>query len=336
MQVTFIVEGGSTVGLGHVYHSGAIADTLDQSITCEFVTKSNTEAVNKIQNLGYHVEEVDTSTAVTEAVKDQSPDVVIVDVPWPRESFFTDLRNSLAPETCLLVFGNRNKNLPDVVTSQCDIVVDFDIGSESAHRKQGCYYDETTDSWQFVGLQYLILRPEFYHRDHTLPVSDVVERVMIQFGAADPSNYTTQTVNQLLSADADYEIEVILGAGFSHEDAFNRVLATHPEAADSITVAQDVSNVAQRMTDADVVVTSPGLSMFEALLTKTSVIAIYQNDLQEIYQGYEFVHGPEQLDNINYHIQEIYARFEEMTTDLKFNMHEGRQQLIDLIEDQCQ
>jgi spore coat polysaccharide biosynthesis predicted glycosyltransferase SpsG len=336
MQVVVVVEGGPEAGLGHVYHSAALADTLDESITCTFVSKSGTETVEKIRDLGHQVIEVGTDAELIETVRDMSPAVVIVDVPRPKAKFFADLQGELPPSVSLLVFGNRNENLSEGVTTHCDIVVDFDTGGEANDRQRGRYYDETTDTWQLIGLQYLMLRPDFHDIDHTAPVSDGFGRVMIQFGAADPSNYTTRVVDRLLSSDVDFEIEVILGAGFSHEDALNRVLNTYPSADRTVTVARDVSDVARRMTDADVVVTSPGLSMFEALLTKTPVIAIYQNDLQKIYQGYEFVHSPAQLDSIEHHIQETHDTFTELTADLKLDMHTGRQQLIDLIEDQCQ
>ena len=62
---------------------------------------------------------------------------------------------------------------------------------------------------------------------------------------------------------------------------------------------KNVTNVAELMYNSDLVLSSPGLSMFEALKVNTPVISFWQSELQrDVYGDYIKTYGPEDVDQV--------------------------------------
>jgi spore coat polysaccharide biosynthesis predicted glycosyltransferase SpsG len=160
---------------------------------------------------------------------------------------------------------------------------------------------------------------------------DDLTQILLMFGASDPSNFTSAALSCLLESYPGYDIDVILGAGFSHHSAFDTVLENHKDQQGCVTVTQDVRDVASRMLAADVVITSPGLTMMEAIALRRPIIAFYQNELQEIWQCYPFVHCPDRLNHLVTLIEEAHGSFAELTSDHNIDFLEGKNQVIDAI-----
>lgn len=112
-------------------------------------------------------------------------------------------------------------------------------------------------------------------------------RIALIFGGSDPSNLTVTVLEELLSIDQSYNVDVIFGAHFEHIDSISRVLANHRDKRDSVNLFRNAENVAELMYNADLVIASPGLSTFEGLSVGTPVIIMPQNNVQkEIYRAY--------------------------------------------------
>jgi len=158
-----------------------------------------------------------------------------------------------------------------------DVVVNFVMGSDDKNRK---YMDKETNTFYFYGLKYEILRKEFYeHRKSPNPLHEV-ERVLLIFGGSDPLNLTTAVLDELLRLARYYDIDVITGAYFRYFKELNKVLAEHLDKRMRVRIYRNVDNVAELMQQADLVISSPGLSIFEALRVGVPVIAIHQNEPQ--------------------------------------------------------
>jgi spore coat polysaccharide biosynthesis predicted glycosyltransferase SpsG len=328
MDIVFVVEGGPDAGLGHVYHSTAIADALQDDVNPIFVTRSGEETQQKIHEKGYELRTANNET-MAEVISQLSPSVVVFDVPWLESERVATIHDSLELGVRLVAIGNRNNNLPEGISKYCDVVIDFDIGGSS--RPSGRFYDESSQTLNLVGLRYLVLRPGFYEKKKESSTSEHLSRVLIIFGASDPSNFTSTALTKLLERDSDFEVEIILGAGFTHDDDFASALESYPDEQHRVTVSNDVENVADYMLEADVVITSPGLTMMEALLLGKPVVAFYQNELQKIWSEYPFVHAPDQLENLLSILHKTHTSFDEITSDLNLDFFEGKQQVLDAI-----
>ena len=117
----------------------------------------------------------------------------------------------------------------------------------------------------YGGLKYLILRKEFHEFwKKNRKIKDELRRILVIFGGSDPSNYTARTVRIL----QDFDVTAVLGPGFVHDvDLDCRIVFKS-------------NRVAELMFEHDLVITSLGLTMFEALCVGTPAIAICQNDTQ--------------------------------------------------------
>lgn len=94
-------------------------------------------------------------------------------------------------------------------------------------------------------------------------------------------------LDELLRLQEGFLIDVILGGGFKFIYELNHILQIHTDKRKNVNILRNIQNVAEMMFGADLVMASPGLSLFEALSVGTPVIAMHQNALQaEVYRGY--------------------------------------------------
>jgi len=328
MTVAFLVRGGPDSGFGHVYHSLSIARSLDDGVEPVFVTDSGTDVKAKFREQGYRVV-TPTSGSLPAAVGRVSPVRVVFDLPRVAIEEIAAVREYLGADARLIAIGNRNENLPVESDRYCDVIVDFDIGTSD--RPSGQFYDPETDTSQLVGLKYFVLRPEFYERAGMVPTTDCIERVLLLFGGSDPGNLTVNALDRLLAAGTTYEIDIVLGAGFTQSAALGSVYGDYPAHQDRITISHDVDDVAAHMLDTDVVVTAPGLTTMEALLLGRPTVAFYQNELQEAWSDYPFVYSSTRLSELPQLIDRAGTAFETLTGDLNLDFKEGKKQVLDAI-----
>jgi spore coat polysaccharide biosynthesis predicted glycosyltransferase SpsG len=328
MEAVFVVEGGPEAGLGHIYHTTTIAGLLGPDWDVRFLTSSDQSVRETIGSRGFDC--LDAPREEFPAViSDRDPAVVVIDVPRIEMAELRDIRTTQGFTGRLVVFGNRNIDLPPESASVCDVLVDFNIGRGANTPQSGRHYDEETDTLELVGLQYFVLRDTFYEHAGVTGSGDDLGRVLLLFGGSDPSNLSSRVLERLLTADRRYDVSVVLGPGFSHDEAFEAVLSAHDTTR--VTVERNVDDVASRMLESDIVVTSPGLTLLESLVLGVPVFAVYQNDLQEVYSGYDFVVGESSLPDIERHLVGVYRSFDRLTDDLKIDFEAGRAAVLDAI-----
>ena len=148
------------------------------------------------------------------------------------------------------------------------------------------------------GTKYWIMRPDFYKYAKELKGStDKIRKTTLIFGGADPQNYSEKVVEQLLKSDS-FEINLIIGSAYPHEEGLKNVVA-QSSSKSHVKLMKNVTNVAELMFNSDLVLSSPGLSMFEALKVNTPVISFWQSELQrDVYGDYIKTYGPEDVDKV--------------------------------------
>jgi UDP-2,4-diacetamido-2,4,6-trideoxy-beta-L-altropyranose hydrolase len=278
MKIAFVTDGGLEMGMGHVQQSTTLAKELMRRAEICFLTKSDDTVVRQIEGCGFRTFRLKTDDELANLLKEIEPKVVIIDKPDVAEPFVAKLRNSMKIK--LVIFSNVTD-----ANKYADIAVAADLLTVS---KLGNVKFQTTDTLYLYGPKYWILRKEFYElHDRRKVVSGKVEKILLIFGGSDPSNLTSTVLEELLSLDQDYKIDVIMGPHFENLDSISRVLANQEGKRENVRLYNNVVNVAELMYDADLVIASPGLSTFEALCVGTPVIIMPQNELQqEVYQAY--------------------------------------------------
>ncbi|MDD5509198.1 MAG: UDP-2,4-diacetamido-2,4,6-trideoxy-beta-L-altropyranose hydrolase [Dehalococcoidales bacterium] len=272
MKIAFVVEGGLKMGMGHICRSITLAEELVCGAEICFLTKSDETAVNQIKTAGFKTIKLENDEEVLKLLQEVRPGIVIIDKLDVEEDFARRLKEGLSSK--IVIFANMT-----AANKYADIVVNAVVGSKLKNRK---FLDENTNTLYFFGPSYFVLREEFLKfKERGKTSKDKVEKIVLIFGGSDPSNLTTIVSNELLSLSYDFKIDVILGIHFVHFDELNRVLEKYRDKKDNVLIYRNARNVAELMYKADLVIASPGASIFEALCTRTPVIAIPQNLLQK-------------------------------------------------------
>ena len=258
------------MGMGHIVRGLTLAEELKDKAEMLFVTKSDDVVVKQIKEAGFNVYRLNTDEENLSLLQETKPGVVVIDRLEVAESLAKGLKDSF--DTRLVIFDNISE-----ANKYADIVVNFVMGSDDKNRT---YLDKETNTFYFYGLKYEILRREFYqYRKFPNPHHEV-ERILLIFGGSDPLNLTTASIDELLSMDTDYKIDVVIGVYFKHFKELTKVLRKYPDKNWCVKMHRNVKYIAKLMCLSDLVLASPGLSIFEALRVGVPVIAIHQNEPQ--------------------------------------------------------
>lgn len=296
LNICFIVDGGSALGLGHIQQSTTFATALSPGADVNFLTKSSQNTIDKISEYGFNVNWFASDDDIILHLGKTSPDIVIFDKIDVDEELARIIKESL--KIPLVIFTNLT-----AANKYADIAVTADIGSQF---KNIIFSDETTGTTYYYGPRYWVLRPEFYLYRKLCKSRQVrPQKILLIFGGSDPTNLTAKALEVLLQKDSQLKIDIILGAHYGHDEDLLRVLSRHDSQLQDITIHRNIPNVAQRMYEADLVIASPGLSAFEALCVGTPVIVIPHDGLQrDTYKGFMCLIEPNEISNLTDTIEE--------------------------------
>ena len=278
IKIIYIVDGGNKIGMGHVYQSISFAAVLKHSAEITFLTQSDSTVINIISSAGFLTHKMADKQSILRFIQSNKPNIVIFDKIDVDEDLARDIKEIKGVK--LVIFTNiTNAN------KYADIAVTADYGSNFKNIR---YFDENTQTLYFYGPKYWIFKKEFLKfKDKKKDLTGEVKSILLTFGGSDHANLTTCAVRELLSKLRNFKITVILGACFSHTDELNQVLAEYKAKSNQVQILKDVSNIAELMHKADLVLASPGLSGFEALYVGTPILLMPQDELQkETYQGF--------------------------------------------------
>ena len=270
MKIALVVNGGQELGMGHVIRGLTLAEELKKKADVFFVTNDDDIVASQIKEVGFNVHQLNNNDDKLDLLQGIKPDVVVIDRLDVPEKLAKGLKDGF--NTRLVIFDNISE-----ANRYADIVVNFVMGSDDKNRK---YLDKETNTFYFYGLKYEILRKEFYeHRKSPNPLHKVT-RILLIFGGSDPLNLTTASIDELLKIDKDYKIDAVVGVYFKYFKELTDVLRKYPDKNWCVKMHKNVKYIANLMFQSDLVLASPGLSVFEAMCVRVPVIAIHQNEPQ--------------------------------------------------------
>ena len=287
MKIAIITDGNNTLGLGHIYQSMTLANFLSKKTHNKaiiyFITKSGKKIVNLLKETNYPVFYYSNDNLIFNALRNENPDRIIFDKLDVSPVFAKKIKEELSAR--LIIFTNLT-----AANQYADVNVLADIGSDFKNIYQS---DKVSHQTKFFGPRYWLLRPEFYKFIGKKKKKSVfIENIMIIFGGADKSNFSTLILNELLNSDDKFFIKLVLGAVFKNNQEIINLINSKHHSKSSVQVLSNVKNVADIMSNSDLVFASPGLSFFEALAVGTPVICYHQNNLQrDTYKGFFRTYG---------------------------------------------
>lgn len=323
MRIAFITDGGFKLGMGHVQQSTTLAKELIDKAEIYFLTKSDKTVVDQIKNAGFNTFKLNDDNEIAGLLKEKRPDTVIFDKLDVDEGLARKLKETLKAK--LIIFTNLTS-----ANKYADIAVTADIGSQFRNIK---FLDEKTHTLYYYGPKYWILRREFYEfKKLGKGRTDKVAKILLIFGGSDASDLTSVALDELLGLESDFKIDVILGAHFEYFKEMNEVLVKHPSKRKKVNIYKNISNVAELMYKADLVIASPGLSVFEALCVGTPVIVMPQNQLQkDTYQGFMRILDKNEVNKLKDVIANRDFTYADEAHIIKMEIGEGKAELIEEI-----
>jgi spore coat polysaccharide biosynthesis predicted glycosyltransferase SpsG len=275
-KIAIVTEGGSQIGFGHIYRSINLAEQLRSDAIPLFLTQSDESVASRIRHFGFRTTRCKTNEEILDTLSQIKPTVVVFDEPHLSATLIRSTRAALG-ETRIIVFDNF---FTPAVNRCIDIIVN---ALTSRDFKNEFINDEDSNTRYYFGPRYLVLKDDFFldsFEQQTQARYSHKKTVLLTFGGGDYADLTTRALNHILKLNEEMRIQILIGPGYTHLKKLNAVIQANQDYRGHIEVDQDSTNMAERMRDADVIFTSPGLSMFEALRLRKPVIAVYQNELQ--------------------------------------------------------
>ncbi len=311
------------MGMGHIARTLTVAEELRNKADVYFLTKSDKTVISQIKGDGFKIQKAASDVQTLNLLQKIKPDIVVIDKLEVEESFAQQLKNSLKAK--LVIFDNTS-----TANKHADIVVNAVLGSNYKNKK---FLDKKTNTLYFYGLKYEVLRKEFYDfKKKSKKLRKKVANILLLFGGSDHLNLTSTILDELLGMQDNFKINVILGAHFKYDDELNQVLAKHPDKKERVKIFRNIKNVAELMNQADLVIASPGLSVFESLRVGIPVIPFHQSPFQKNgFKGFLPTLDKSEVKKL----AEIIAKkdFADPNSDYikAFEIGEGKQEVIKAI-----
>ena len=249
-KILFVVSGNQQIGLGHVYNTLLIAnDILNHQI--EFLVDCGSQlAYDKISSKNYQVH-MQSHTDIVEDIRRLSPDVVINDCLDTSGKYINAIKAA----------GIKAVNFEDLGAGAhlADLVVN------------AIYPEREVLPRHYFGHEYFILRDEFTLTPIRQP-SERVRKVLLTFGGVDPNNYTCKVIEAIYLYCRELGIELVVVAGFGY-DQYD-TLSSYA----GLKVYRNSMNMAELMSEADIIFTSAGRTTYEIASLQVPAIVLAQNE----------------------------------------------------------
>jgi len=322
-NIIFYTEGGVKLGLGHIYRTLSLADQLKKNADITFLTTSGIIEINKIKEKDFPVFSFKDSIEIEKKILELTPDILIIDKLEVDPDFCKRIKNHFGPK--IIIFGNTSS-----ANDYADVVVNAIIGTNYSNKS---HIDPKTNTQYLQGPRYLVLRDEFYNSKKLYKYKKDLKRIILLFGGSDQANLTTNVLTELLKMNHEFQIDVILGNRFSFHSELNQLLTIFPEKKNSVRIYSDVKDIAMRMNNSDLIITSPGTTMFEACYLRVPAIALCQNQYQiDMNKDFKLAYDFTDIKDFEKFIYNFYHNYEKEKSYLKkLQFGEGKNEIIQSI-----
>jgi len=264
LNVLFRCDGSPQIGLGHLVRCLALADELAESKGCNIVFAIRESELGKgIAGKKYPIitppdnsRNFDYEHWMLNSVRSTKADVLVLDV---RDGLKPSILNEI-----------KTKNV---------LIVDIDDPEEKRLAADLAFYPPVPQvnrmDWTgfngklFTGWDWVLLRKEF-SQNPDVERNNSLFKILITMGGSDPQGMTIKAVKAMDKLDEDFDAISVLGSGFQHKEALDKVLSDCKHRFD---VRKNVTNMAKLMAGCDFAVASFGVTAYE--LASRGVPAAY-------------------------------------------------------------
>jgi len=239
-RIVFNVIGNTKIGMGHIYHSLALAHEITDHEVIFVCNEKYKIAVDKIASMDYKVL---PSSNVTKTIIDLKPDLVINDI------LNTDIK----------YIETLKQNNIKVVNFE-----DLGDGTKEADLVFNELYDvpQLNGNNFLWGYEYLALRDEF---ENAIPhkFENNVESILITFGGTDQNNITLVTLKTIMNIieKRNIKVYIVCGGGYLYKKELERYLKK--SGYKNIELSYAVEVISQIMEKTQIAFSSNGRTVYE-------------------------------------------------------------------------
>ena len=262
-RIVFRIIGNKTVGMGHIFHSLALAHEItDHEI--RFVCDTESEvAASKLAGYDYWLG-VYPNEDIENAILDLNPDLVINDILNTEATYIRRLKQN----------GVHVVNFEDLGSGAAE--TDLTIND---------LYDDPVIPGDNIlwGKKWFIIRDEFADAQPR-KLQARVKRLLIAFGGTDPSDYTRLILQCILEycARMAIDIDVITGEGYEHMQELEALIGNTKKPVIRYTHATGV--MSHLMEQADIAICSNGRTVYELAHMKVPAIVLSHHEREKTHQ----------------------------------------------------
>ena len=296
-KILIYAEGGFTTGLGNVYRSLSLAQSVKQtcSVQIEFITSSEEYVRDIIINKGFNVHYLEDKNKIVTFIENYRPDLLIIDYLGISYEFVKCVKTTGSK---IAIIGNNTKsnNLADLVVNA---IIGTDFVNEIKIDSFGTKY--------LLGPKYLVLRDEFYDIEKQYVYRNNLKNILLLFGGTDQANFTCATLDALTNnKENGFFFNIVLGAGYRFKDELEKLIKKK-SLQNRISIRENISDVSQTLLSADFFLTSAGTALFEAFKLRIPTLALFQNQSQkEVFRSFYRTTDFNNINNLEYSIINYY------------------------------
>ena len=239
-RIVFNVIGDIKIGMGHIYHSLALAHEITNHEVIFVCDQKYKIAVEKIASMDYKV--ISSSDVLNEIIR-LKPDLVINDILNTKKEYILKLKEENIKVVNFEDLG-EGARFADLVFNE---LYDKPL-------KEGNHY-----LW---GHQYLALRDEFVDAtQHT--VDEEIKGILLSFGGTDQNNLTLLTLKAILPIlrDTNIKIHILCGSGYMFKNELEEYIDSVQNK--NIKLYFEVANVSSIMEQTQLAISSNGRTVYE-------------------------------------------------------------------------
>jgi UDP-2,4-diacetamido-2,4,6-trideoxy-beta-L-altropyranose hydrolase len=250
-------DGGFKIGLGHIYKSIWLANTLKKKgfkvvflttedyVSNKLIADQNFETVIFPKNWS----ESQKIQRLNQWVVQQNPKFLIIDHwSWPKE-FWSELQR--VDKTIFV-----GMDVPPEGISHFDLAfqgIRETLGSNE-YSKSGCRV--------FNGVDYLIMSPKFRALRNSWKLSAGLKKILLTFGGTDVAQFSLKSLDFFSSKSLGIEIDLVLGPGASDTHLIREKIS---ESTLHVNLMSSVSCLPKLMASVDLVISTAGLGTLSEL-----------------------------------------------------------------------
>lgn len=266
-KIVLRCDGYKKLGMGHVYHCLTLGYALTGNDVIFVTNEKYEQGLNKIKESNMPYITIKNDEDFFKFLEEYKPDIIVNDCLDTQEEYIKKLKK---------------------LTKKVITIEDMGEGAKYADVVINALYEKKDYPNEFCGEKYVCLRNEFL-TSKPKEFNEKVENVLVLFGGTDPSNLTKKIYDMIKENNVRYpsvNYTFITGIGYDCEE--NNIKTDKKY---NIKVLQNVSNISEYMSKADLAFTSQGRTVYELATMGVPAIVLAQNERELLHTFAQMPNG---------------------------------------------